>query len=97
MGIVSRFGAWLDRKFPDKVNAADVLSEFLTLRAAVNQLSEGQDNFAKRISELENKGVSQEQLTDLKDDINKIKAIMQLKQKQSVEMPNLTGATAWRR
>lgn len=58
MGIVSRLGAWLDTRFPEKISADTVLGEVARLNGVIAALASRVDEYEKlyaRVGELEKK------------------------------------------
>lgn len=58
MGIISRLGAWLDTRFPEKISADTVLGEVARLNGLIAALGVRVDEYEKlyaRVTELEKK------------------------------------------
>lgn len=96
MGIISRFGKWLDTRFPEKISLDAVTGTIDGLVFDVNEMKNNNLLFKhsenrKAIAELDVK------ILELKDDINKIKAILQFRQQQQTKMPDMSGAVPWKR
>lgn len=105
MGIITRFGHWLDTRFPEKISADIVhekLERYFRDLSGINQHLTHVENITTvqttRIEALEAQlKMALEVVGAFKDDMNKVKTIMQVKQSGQSRMPNLTGSEAWKR
>lgn len=101
MGIVSRIGRWLDKHFPEKMSVEEVKSELDSFSIDLKLCNDKIDEILKRVITLEKSDRIQDDqlisISTIKDDLNKVKAIMQLKATQRVNMPDLSGSGPWKR
>jgi hypothetical protein len=100
MGMISDFGAWLDRKFPDKINAEDVYKSL----AVVAQLQGQMTSFEARLDQIGQKLQAFEigarafdkEIRELKDELNKVKAV-QVMMNRTNKSPVLSTSEPWKR
>lgn len=97
MGIVSRVGRWLDKHFPEKMSVEEVETKITRMADYLVSMDKALMELKARLVVLEKSNAQLETVSELKDDMNKIKAIMQMKATQRVNMPDLTGAVPWKR
>lgn len=98
MGVITRIGLWLDKHFPEKISADEFVGQVAELSKAAKEAHETIEKIMKMTEQCASTiGTHVTQILELKDEINKIKAIIQLKATQRVNMPNLTGAEPWKR
>ncbi len=101
LGLVSRFGKWLDTRFPAKIRTEEVIAAM----TAWSKVSETIASFESRLVLIEERlhrievGLPDTlaEVNKLKTDMTTVKAWAQLKQKQASNMPDLTGAKPWAR
>src|SRR5579862_1187404 len=86
MGLIARFGKWLDNQTAPKMTAAEVLDLFGSLESRLNPISERLTELEARLSKINaNQDVFYDQLTAMKDDLTTIKAFMKFRGTKQVD------------
>ena len=93
MGIVTRLGKWLDKRFPEKVTAEDVEKRFDSYDKELTMIHQGIEALDIRISNSHNISVDIEKL---KADVQKLQALAVMKPRVPIyngnmNAPNVAG------
>lgn len=101
MGIVSRIGLWIDKHFPERMSVDEVNSKiesFSRLAERIARLEAQAGGLVNVVDSADEFRVAvTKELTDIKAEMIKVKAFLQLKQVSQSKMPDLTGAGPWKR
>ena len=100
MGIVSRLGAWLDHRFPEKMSADEVMKSL----TAYAQLEGQMASFEMRLGQIGQKieaftngaQAFDKDLKEIKDELNKVKAVQVIQNRQRVT-PMMPSGEPWKR
>lgn len=100
MGIISRIGRWLDSRFPEKISAEEVyksLTAYARLDAQITSFEMRLDQIGQKLQAFENGAQSfDKELKDVKDELNKVKAIQGVINRQRVA-PVMPSGEPWKR
>lgn len=100
MGLISRLGAWLDRRFPERVSVEEVMKslqgyeslrgELMQLAALLKNVQQKQDAFTTGAQAFD------KELKELKDEMNKAKAVLSVLTR-TTQRPVLSSSEPWKR
>lgn len=100
MGFISKLGKWLDTRFPEKISTEEVirsLQAYHDLQAHVILLQEKLIHINEKMDAFSNGARAfDKEINLLKDDMNKAKVLLALKNQQ-MKSPTMNGSEAWKR
>lgn len=100
MGLISRFGAWLDRKFPDRVPVEEVyrsLQGYAQIDVNLAILQKRVDQIAQKLEAFERGAQSFDKTqSEFKDELNKIRAVLAVFNRSKVA-PVMPSGEPWKR
>lgn len=100
MGLISRLGKWIDSRWPEKIAVEEVfrsLTAYAQIETHVIILENSINQFNAKIKAFETGAQSfDKSLTELKDEVNKVKAVQAIANRSRVS-PVMPSGEPWKR
>lgn len=100
LGIISRLGKWLDTRFPEKISAEEVyrsLTAYAHIDVKMAVLESKIATINQKLQAFETgAGAFDKSLAELKDELNKVKAVQVVMNRQRTT-PLMPSGEAWKR
>ena len=100
MGIISRLGAWIDTRFPEKISAEEVMKSLTAYSQLAGQMTSFEmrlDQIGRQIQAFTNGAQAFDRtLSEMKDELNKVKAVQVIQNRQR-SAPVMPSGEPWKR
>ena len=100
LGLISRLGRWLDARFPQKISAEEVYRSLTAYESVSCRLTSMQirlDQVSQKLEAFETGARAFDKtLSEVKDELNKVKAVQVIQNRQRVA-PVMPSGEPWKR